>query len=573
MNNKKQLILSIGLVLVLVLMIVGISYAAFQFTGLGSKLNTITTGAITMEYTESDNTINITGALPTTDKTGMVRLNDGEYFDFTVKSNITGTANINWEISAKKLDGNTIDGKYVKLYLTKLNGDKEESLTAPLTYSENIEANSYTGRPSNEMSLYTSNMSASEEATYRLRMYIDEDYNPQGDGGNLTFGVKVNVYGQVGNKETPKTTTTILAANPLQETKEHMFNYTNSGKQFDYANKKEKEVDSNYITNGLYSTEDEDGTSYYFRGNVTNNNVQFGEYQDDYYLYRVGNTSVYHQNLKLCQKSYGSSADLCDSATKVKLASKGDKMYWKIVRINGDGSLRLIYNGTNPTATYDNNNLSSWPYISSFVAYEYNKDNQKYTGYTYDNGTNSFAKDVIDTWYKNALGNTTYDKKVESGRFCSDSIGYKKATEYGVTNENYYFSSMDRLDQTETGFAKDNAPTLKCPQTTETFGGSYRLKAGLITSDELVFGGDSTGAANDNFYVFTSILRLNATMTPAFYDTTTNKAVIWRTTASGLDQMVAANAFTTIFRPVINVSRDAVFTSGDGSLENPYVLK
>ena len=101
-------------------MIVGISYAAFQFTGPGSKLNTITTGAITMEYTESDNTINITGSLPTTDKTGMVRLNDGEYFDFTVKSDITGTANINWEISAKKLDGNTIDGKYVKLYLTKL---------------------------------------------------------------------------------------------------------------------------------------------------------------------------------------------------------------------------------------------------------------------------------------------------------------------------------------------------------------------------------------------------------------------------------------------------------------------
>ena len=67
MNNKKQLIVSIGLTLVLVLMIVGIRYVAFQFTGHGSKLNTITTSAITMEYTESDNVINMTGALPTTD--------------------------------------------------------------------------------------------------------------------------------------------------------------------------------------------------------------------------------------------------------------------------------------------------------------------------------------------------------------------------------------------------------------------------------------------------------------------------------------------------------------------------
>ena len=48
MNNKKQLLLTIGLVLVLVLMIVGISYAAFKFVGEGSQPNTITTGAITM---------------------------------------------------------------------------------------------------------------------------------------------------------------------------------------------------------------------------------------------------------------------------------------------------------------------------------------------------------------------------------------------------------------------------------------------------------------------------------------------------------------------------------------------
>ena len=88
MDKKKQLLLSIGLVLILVLMIVGISYAAFKFVGLGNKPNTITTGAITMKYTESTNTISMTGALPTTDATGKVRLTAGEYFDFTIKSNI-----------------------------------------------------------------------------------------------------------------------------------------------------------------------------------------------------------------------------------------------------------------------------------------------------------------------------------------------------------------------------------------------------------------------------------------------------------------------------------------------------
>ncbi len=203
MNNKKQLLLSIGLVLVLVLMIVGISYAAFKFTGLGNKPNTITTGAITMEYTESTNTISMTGALPTTDATGKVRLTAGEYFDFTIKSSIQGNANINWEIAAEDVTPSSakkMDGKNIKLYLTKLTGDNEEEVMAPKVYSADTTANTYTGRPSGVMSLATGTMSTSETTNYRLRMYVDEDYNPQGDGGGLSFSVKINAYGKTGKK-------------------------------------------------------------------------------------------------------------------------------------------------------------------------------------------------------------------------------------------------------------------------------------------------------------------------------------------------------------------------------------
>ena len=203
MNNKKQLLLTIGLVLVLVLMIVGISYAAFKFTGLGKKENTITTGAITMKYTESTNTISMTGALPTTDATGKVRLTAGEYFDFTIKSSIQGNANINWEIAAEDVTPSSakkMDGKNIKLYLTKLTGDKEEEVMAPKVYSADTTANTYTGRPSGVMSLATGTMSTSETTNYRLRMYVDEDYNPQGDGGGLSFSVKINAYGKTGKK-------------------------------------------------------------------------------------------------------------------------------------------------------------------------------------------------------------------------------------------------------------------------------------------------------------------------------------------------------------------------------------
>ena len=202
MNNKKQLLLSIGLVLILVLLIVGISYAAFKFTGTGQKANTITTGAITMKYTESTNTISMNNALPTTDATGKVRLTAGEYFDFTLSGTIKGSENINWEIAAEDVTtaSRKIDGKYIKLYLTSLDGNNNETeVMAPTVYTTESTENTYTGRPTNMMSLAKGTTSTSFSTKYRLRMYVDESYNPQGDGGNLAFSIKINAYGKTGN--------------------------------------------------------------------------------------------------------------------------------------------------------------------------------------------------------------------------------------------------------------------------------------------------------------------------------------------------------------------------------------
>ena len=201
--KKRENIVIIIVLIVMVIAIIGVSYAAFNYSGLGTKVNTITTGAIKMTYTEDDNIISMSGALPTTDATGKVRLNPGEYFDFTVSSEITGNVNINYEISAKDVtssDAEKIDGSNIKLYLTRLTDDGEEELMTPEVYNEEASANDYTGRPRGGMSLYTSSMNSSETNRYRLRMWVDEDYNPQGDGGNLTFSVQINVYGKDGDK-------------------------------------------------------------------------------------------------------------------------------------------------------------------------------------------------------------------------------------------------------------------------------------------------------------------------------------------------------------------------------------
>ena len=144
----------------------------------------------------------MTGALPTTDATGKVRLTEGEYFDFTLEGTIQGTENINWEIAAEDVTSSDkkIDGKYIKLYLTSLDDNSNETeVMEPTVYTTESAENTYTGRPTGMMSLAKGSTSTSFSTKYRLRMYVDEGYNPQGDGGDLSFSIKINAYGKTGN--------------------------------------------------------------------------------------------------------------------------------------------------------------------------------------------------------------------------------------------------------------------------------------------------------------------------------------------------------------------------------------
>ena len=174
-KEKMKDILTISFSIIMLVMVIGISYAAFQFKGPGNKLNTITTGAISMSYEEGENSINLTGALPTTQATGKKRLNDGEYFDFTVKSSIRGNMDINYEIVAQEEDGNTFSSSNIYYYLTKVNSNGSETeVMSPRKYYAEKDENIYTGRPAGLFSMFIGNLAEQGETsiTYRLRMWV-----------------------------------------------------------------------------------------------------------------------------------------------------------------------------------------------------------------------------------------------------------------------------------------------------------------------------------------------------------------------------------------------------------------
>ena len=622
MKNKNKSFLFIILILILLIAIIGISYAAFSYTGTGQKLNTITTGAISMEYVESTNVISMNNALPTTDTTGKKLSNSGEYFDFIVKSSIAGNTDINYEIAAKEENGNTFDGNNVKFYLTKVNADgTEEEAMPPKTYSEDPTGNVYTGRPSDMMSLFVGNLNqqGDTEIKYRLRMWVDESYNPQNDNGGLIYKVKVNVYGQTSDT-VAEVEDTYCKDNGFNTLSDCMLVMNNHETTTDVAKTNIKAkgtpnfakiAPNDTETDGLYMAEDDEGESYYYRGAVKNNYVSFAGFT------------------------------------------------WRIIRRNGDGSIRMIYSGKSTTdtgeaTTIGKSQFNSKYWDSTYVGYKYNEDfelhenngttgynwftnTSKYnygTGYTFDastkkftltgtikqltwkdnhdeivksqsysclntscnvvykvtgyssdtvmivkpisysskslataqtNNTNSAIKTTIDNWYKNNL--TAYTSKLADETFCNDR-SISSGTGYKLDSQTFYGSYNRNVDR--------RTPSLKCTQANDKFkvsNASAKLDypVALITADEMAMAGGVFDTSNTNYYLYNG--QYQWSLSPGYFISYSSQANVWYVLPSGSLYPYYYVAFSFGVRPVINLKADTQITKGDGSSLNPFVIK
>ena len=117
-SRKKKSITVLGLVSLL-LVIIGVTYAAFSYSKVGTNENTISTSTISMSYTEGDNKITIDNALPTEDEVGKTLTEEGQVFDFTVSFNIVGKSAIAYEVVGEKEVTSTLLDNEVRIYLEK----------------------------------------------------------------------------------------------------------------------------------------------------------------------------------------------------------------------------------------------------------------------------------------------------------------------------------------------------------------------------------------------------------------------------------------------------------------------
>ena len=203
-NSSKQILLSVLGVAILVVAVVGISFAAFSYSKTGEVSNTITTGTITMTYTEPTNGISLTDALPITDDAGKILKGDGKTFDFTVGATIAGTTNISYVISAVKTANSDLPDSAVKVYLTATSGETETAVIEPKLVSQldKTATGNDAGAPADQYILKTGNYVATGTDNYRLRMWLDANYGQKTDGVNTTefaskhkYILKINIYG------------------------------------------------------------------------------------------------------------------------------------------------------------------------------------------------------------------------------------------------------------------------------------------------------------------------------------------------------------------------------------------
>ena len=274
-------------------------------------------------------------------------------------------------------------------------------------------------------------------------------------------------------------------------------------------------------TEVIYQAEDDWGDTYYFAGNPTDNWVKFAGF------------------------------------------------YWRITRINGDGSIRMIYQGTSANTTGTGTQLQESAFNSSY-------NRSEYVGYMYTSGqqhgntTDSPIKDIVDSWYSSNLASYA-DKISKEAGFCGDrnmASGYSWSS---TPSSTIYYAGYGRLVQKSSSVN----PTFKCSNSTDLYtvsGSSKGNKAlsnpvGLITADEVTMAGLPWSGSTTSNYLYTG--QYYWTMSP--YSFGGSFASVFRVDSDGsLNYSWVNNSFGV--RPVINLRSDITILSGDGTSSNPYVI-
>ena len=285
---------------------------------------------------------------------------------------------------------------------------------------------------------------------------------------------------------------------------------------------------TNTTTGTIYKSLDEtqydnDGEVYYFAGNPTDNWVRFGGF------------------------------------------------YWRIIRINGTGSIRMIYQGTSANTNGEGTQIGTSLFNDSdsdnaYVGYMYGTVGSSNYETTHSNINNSKVKEVIDQWYQiNLLDYTNYID-INAG-FCNDRYPSTSNTSSnglgGAGTNKTYYAPYFRVQINKT-------PSFKCTNNNDLFTASdasngnkaLLYSIGLITADETVYSGGVYYVENSDYCLYTRqnywTISPHSSLSAGMYYVGFTGFLNWTIYNSGI-------------RPVINLRGDLELV-GSGTATDPYIV-
>ena len=286
---------------------------------------------------------------------------------------------------------------------------------------------------------------------------------------------------------------------------------------------------------GIYETTDEEGTSYYYRGSVENNYLKFAGY------------------------------------------------WWRVVRINGDGTIRIIYDGTEAHANGDVSedrqigvsNFNSSNSRNEYVGYMYTLDDAHGTDIS------STIKQANDEFYESHL--VSYSEYIDtSAGFCGDRSTLNLQSGVGTGTVTTYYKGYSRMVRSAPSLFCENELDLYTSISSNKGNKSLTYPVGLITMDEVILSGTGGGVfdGNENYMPSSPNSYLQTgnvfwTMTPVGgYNPYDN--VLWYAIAFSVDIVGYIDEYDSTLsfglRPTINLRSDLEFV-GNGTISRSYKIQ
>ena len=258
--------------------------------------------------------------------------------------------------------------------------------------------------------------------------------------------------------------------------------------------------------------------------------------------------------------------------------SSNQDLYWRIIRTNADGSIRLLYHGASTTSTN--------AYIGE-SAFNTDIDSPKYVGYMYGNTdatpeeartntNNSTIKTEIDNWYTNNM--TSYTKYLSTTAVYCNDRELPSGVSYSTT-ENFDFKPLDRLDTNKTPIYDCTNDNDKFTVDASTGNGKLTYPIGLMTADEIAYAGGLAGQDAPMWYYTNGSLESSTgalqwwSLSPSSWNG--SNAASWVVDGSDFPGNLYDYSVSESYgvRPAVSLKSCIKYSTGNGTSETPYEIK